>query len=348
MGSGERTTAPVQDTWVGHETFSSLWHNPGRDITRVPNGGFQRYLRLQDAIWILLFGAIIYYSPTRAPWEVLMMVALLVAQLLESRLPILQSSRARIAVLMVKMVLGYLLIGLTGGIKSRYWMVMFLPVVSAASEFGLLVTYALTICAGGGYISQLLFIDWGRYELDADDTAELVLRCVMLFMVATLVNALAEDLRKQTQQSRRALAQLSAANMQIEQAAETLRRSDRLAALGQLSAGLAHELRNPMGTIKASAEMLAKNVVAENEVAREVAGFIGSEVDRANSLITRFLAFARPLQIKTAKADLSQMLDRAIASVEREASGVSIHEVTKRRFRPSNSTMSCWSASSTT
>jgi len=73
-----------------------------------------------------------------------------------------------------------------------------------------------------------------------------------------------------------------------------VRRSDRLAALGQLAAGLAHELRNPLGTIRASAEMLNRSVAHENEVAREVAGFIAEEVDRTNSLVTRFLDFVRP------------------------------------------------------
>ena len=83
--------------------------------------------------------------------------------------------------------------------------------------------------------------------------------------------------------------QLAEANRSLQEAEMAVRRADRLAALGQLTAGLAHELRNPLGTIKASAEMLRKAVPAENEVAREMAGFISTEVDRTNSLVTRFL-----------------------------------------------------------
>jgi len=54
-------------------------------------------------------------------------------------------------------------------------------------------------------------------------------------------------------------------------------------------------------------------------VAREVAGFISTEVDRTNSLVTRFLEFARPLQLKLAPADLTETLDRAVTLVERES-----------------------------
>src|SRR5262249_56816096 len=99
---------------------------------------------------------------------------------------------------------------------------------------------------------------------------------------------------------------------------------DRLAALGQLSAGREHELGKPLGTIKASAEMLGRQVSTENELAREMAGFITSEVDRTNSLVTRFLQFARPLQVRAETTDLAQVIDRAAAQVERETRRVTI------------------------
>jgi two-component system sensor histidine kinase HydH len=149
---------------------------------------------------------------------------------------------------------------------------------------------------------------------------------LFLYLAANLANLLAADLREQSEKHRRTAEQLAEANRQVLEAEEAVRRSDRLAALGQLTAGLAHELRNPLGTIKASAEMLGKTLSAENEVAREVAGFISTEVDRTNSLVTRFLQFARPLQVRLDRADLAQTLDRAIAEAEREAAGIAIYK----------------------
>ena len=68
--------------------------------------------------------------------------------------------------------------------------------------------------------------------------------------------------------------------------------------------------------------MLARSLSAENEVAREVAGFISSEVDRTNSLVTRFLEFARPLKLRLAlRPTWQRVIDRAVAQVEREAAG---------------------------
>ena len=79
---------------------------------------------------------------------------------------------------------------------------------------------------------------------------------------------------------------LADANRSLQAAEDAVRRADRLAALGQLTAGLAHELRNPLSTIKSSSEILSTSLPAGNEVAHELAGFISTEVDRTNSLIT--------------------------------------------------------------
>jgi len=62
--------------------------------------------------------------------------------------------------------------------------------------------------------------------------------------------------------------------------------------------------------------MLGKNLPADNEVAREVAGFISTEVDRTNLLVTRFLDFSRPMQLRLAPGDLTKVLDSAVANLD--------------------------------
>jgi two-component system sensor histidine kinase HydH len=282
-----------------------------------------RLVRPQDVVWLLLFGVLAATAQFGDAYEMVPLVALAVVQVAEPKIPALASPRGQIFWIVLKLLLVYVLIAFSNGVDSRYWLVLLLPVVSAASTFGMVGTLLFTLLAAGALLSFLAFVDrvaWSPY------ITELSLRIVFLAMAGNLANTLAEDLRIQSGKHRRTAEQLAEANVQIHQAQEAVRRSDRLAALGQLSAGLAHELRNPLGTIKASSEMLNRTCGTENEVAREMAGFITSEVDRANSLITRFLQFARPLQLQLDTADLTHTLDRAIGMVEREAPGVTIYK----------------------
>jgi signal transduction histidine kinase len=302
-----------------------LWHNPDWDIS-LPTDTRFRWLRLvrpQDFVWLLLFAALAVTLPPeyRDKFSIAPLAALAIVQVLEPKIPALESTRGRIFWIVLKLALGYLLIGFTGSLESRYWLALLFPVVTAATVLGAIGTLAFTLAASGAYLSFLLFRSGFLAEWDV-----VALRLVFLATVGNLANTLADDLRVQTRKSRRAAEQLAEANAQLRQAEEAVRRSDRLAALGQLTAGLAHELRNPLGTIKTSAEMLHRTVSAENDVAREVAGFISSEVDRTNSLVTRFLQFARPLQLRLETADLAQALDRAVAMVEQEAPGIAIYK----------------------
>jgi len=278
-----------------------------------------RLIRPQDVVWLPVFAILIATLPVADAPEVMPVVALGVAQVLEPKL--FRSTRGRIFWIALKLAFGFMLMGYTGGINSPYFLVMFLPVVSAANFFGVLGTLISTLLASGAYLTYLLFVrEW------ADVSADVAVRIAALLMVGNLASILVEEIRRQSEQHRLTAEQLAQANVQIREAEEAVRRSDRLAALGQLSAGLAHELRNPLGTIRASSEMLGKSLRAENEVAREVAGFITSEVDRCNSLVTRFLEFARPLKLRTDRADLAQVLDRAVAAVGREVPAVVIYK----------------------
>jgi signal transduction histidine kinase len=108
---------------------------------------------------------------------------------------------------------------------------------------------------------------------------------------------------------------LAETNRRLEQAQDEARRSERLAALGQLSAGLAHEIRNPLGVIRGSAEMLTQKLQASDELARELAGYISTEVNRLSALVTEFLDFARPLHAEPHPTDLIALLDRVLQIV---------------------------------
>ncbi|MEO8372811.1 MAG: ATP-binding protein [Candidatus Solibacter sp.] len=284
-----------------------------------------RLVRPQDLVWIPLFVALAATSDILDVFVVTPLVALGLVQVLEPKITALGAPGARAAWILFKLALVYLLIAYTGGIQSNFWLLLLLPVVSAATASGLIGTLVFTALAALAYLSFLLFLDWEKFVLERPEIEVFIQRLVCLFMVGNLANALAEALRVQSVKHQRTAESLTEANRQLVLAHEAVRRSDKLAALGQLTAGLAHELRNPLGTIKASSEMLNQQLSGENEIAREVAGFISTEVDRTNSLVTRFLQFARPLKLRLDPEDLAHLLDRAIAEAERETPGITIY-----------------------
>jgi two-component system sensor histidine kinase HydH len=299
-----------------------LWHNPvwDRIVAQLEwRQHISQWIRPQDLVWLLLFSGMAVLSPTRDIYEIGPIMALAALQILEPKLGFVGTTRGKVAWIILKLLFSYALIGFTGSINSSFYWILLLPVISAGTSLGVLGTQIFIVLSCGAYLSFLGFIDWDRRFLDQQDIRDLALRVIFLAVAGNLTNTLAEALRRQYAKTKAVADQLAEANRNLQQAEEAVRRSDRLAALGQLAAGLAHELRNPLGTIRASAEMLTRSVAAENEVAREVAGFISSEVDRTNSLVTRFLDFVRPLELRPAPADLAQVLDRSVAMVEREA-----------------------------
>ena len=271
---------------------------------------WRSYVRPQDFVWLLLFSALAAFSPDRSPEVFVLLAALGLVQVAETRIGALAS-------LILKLALCYLLIGVSGGVSSSFYLILLLPVISGATSFGLAGAAAVSLAACAVYLSFLIFLREDQF-IPEDQVLELVLRSIFLPVVGYLTYELARANQTEKQKAQQVAEELAQANRSLQEAQAEVRRTERLAALGQLTAGLAHELRNPLGTMKTSAELLARKVSQENEIAREMAGFIASEVDRTNSLITRFLDFARPQHLKLETADITGMLDQAIARFERE------------------------------
>lgn len=95
---------------------------------------------------------------------------------------------------------------------------------------------------------------------------------------------------------------------------QKLFQSAKLAAIGTLAAGVAHEIRNPLGIMKTSADMIKRNS-RQGEQNYELADFLMEEVDRLNRVVTQLLTFARPSVPNIEPCSLGDILDRALALV---------------------------------
>ncbi|MBL7684688.1 MAG: PAS domain S-box protein, partial [Deltaproteobacteria bacterium] len=91
---------------------------------------------------------------------------------------------------------------------------------------------------------------------------------------------------------------------------EELRHADRLALMGTIASGLAHEIKNPLGGIKGAAQLIAREV--KNDDLQEYLDIIIKESNRVNELIRELLSFAKPQKSKMAAVHLNKLLDEMI------------------------------------
>ena len=269
-----------------------------------------------DVLILLLLAGLALLPAEDELHKQLILLVIAILQILEGPLIARMPRRGRVYSVLLKIALSTLLLDHTGdvGINSAYYPIYFLPVLTAAIYFGPLATLAWTALSSLAYCSFLIPA-LQEYEIGTEGATILAIRILFFFLAAMLVNQFVMANRRQVQLYRELSERLEETNLQLQRAEDDARRSERLAALGQLSAGLAHEIRNPLGVIKGSAEMLQQKLQGSEPLAGELAGYISAEVNRLNALVARFLDFARPAHLDLHAQRVCDLIDRSLESV---------------------------------
>jgi signal transduction histidine kinase len=96
---------------------------------------------------------------------------------------------------------------------------------------------------------------------------------------------------------------------------EKLRKAEHLSAIGEMTAGVSHEIRNPLGIIKSSAQLMKKKM-DKLEVHSKIPDIIIEESQRLNTIITDFLDFARPRQADFRPCDINEIINKNLSFLE--------------------------------
>jgi signal transduction histidine kinase len=188
--------------------------------------------------------------------------------------------------------------------------------------FGLRGGLAASLFASLAYIPHVA-LHWQHvlYDYALNQYAEIVLFNV----VGVVTGVLGDRIRHARERAERTAAELQKAYAELRQTFEQLLQADRLTSLGELSAAVVHEVRNPLASIRGAVEIM-EDELALDSPRREFAVIAKREVDRLENLVGEFLRFARPPRPATAPADLNEIVRSVATLIEQRAhaQGVSL------------------------
>jgi len=165
---------------------------------------WMKWVRPQDVIMVALFTAMAAASPTLDASEGALLFVLAGLQIAGPKLGFLRSPRGKVLWIALELIFAYVLLGYDGGLVSNFYPILLLPIISAATYLGVVGALLFTLLSCGSYISFLLFVDFSQWIIDPEGMRVLILRVTFLAVAGNLVNVLAEALRVQSANYRRA------------------------------------------------------------------------------------------------------------------------------------------------
>jgi two-component system, NtrC family, sensor histidine kinase HydH len=199
----------------------------------------------------------------------------------------------------------------------------YIPIILSAYWFGFRGGIGCAILVTLCYAPHILFQWGGHLSMEMEKYLEVLLYNV----VGGITGFLSQQERSRREQLEETAKGLEASYQQLQgqseliiRIEEQLRRAERLSALGELSAILAHEIRNPLASIRGTAEILMEQG-APPESRKEFLGILIKESDRLNRVVEEFLRMARPEPLTRKECDINEELSNMMKLLAAEARG---------------------------
>lgn len=195
-----------------------------------------------------------------------------------------------------------------------YQRLYYVPIIMASLWFSIRGSLIVSLSTSIAYFFHIWF-QWHfmpRYSFN--QYAEILIFNV----VAIIISTLTKREKIQHQKYVDAHLQLQEAYKKLQQAYESVRQSERLAVMGELSASIAHEIRNPLASIKGSIDIISEGIKPD-ESKYEFVNIIKKEIDRLTKLTTEFLAFAKPEVPNKILISINDVINSLITLINKHA-----------------------------
>ncbi len=200
-------------------------------------------------------------------------------------------------------------------LHNIHYLLYFLPILMGSTWYGLVGGIATAIVVSVLYAPVVLG-PVGQHVFSSG--TEKVLGLVIYNAVGLVTGLLSERERREREGYRQTAEELQKAYQKLREQTdlilekeEQLRRAERLSTMGELAAGIAHEIRNPLASIKGTAEILL-DAATPDPKREEFMKLMLNEVNRLNSVVTNFLGLARFQRLNRESASISDILWRML------------------------------------
>ncbi len=201
-----------------------------------------------------------------------------------------------------------------------YQRLYYIPIIAAALLFGLRGGVMASVFTTLVYAPHI-YLHWqhGHFDYSINQYAEIVI----FNLVGGIMGALGDRLKQARTRAERNAAERQKAYDELQKTFEQLLQAEKLSSLGELSAGIVHEVRNPLGSIKGAVEILEDELKPDSP-RREFAALAKKEIERLDKLVGEFLCFARPSQLRVVPIDINETVESVAALVENQAAAQNV------------------------